>query len=95
MKAHPFSENRRTHVQQLIDLVESTGPNGITVAKLQSVFALKYGNTKRTVESYLEDADGTGLIVTDGVKWYAKGALQKKNLNEYLVEGYVLPRDNR
>ena len=95
MKTHPFSENRRVHVQQLIDLVEGTGPNGITVSKLQSVFALRYGNTKRTVESYLEDAEGTGLIITDGVKYYGKDNLQKKTLNEYLVDGYVLSRQPR
>jgi len=91
MKAHPFSENRRVHVQQLIELIESTGTSGLMVGKLQSIFALRYGNTKRTVESYLEDAEGTGLIVTDGIKWYAKDALPRKKLNDYMIESYVTP----
>ena len=97
MKAHPFSENRRIHVQQLIDLIESAGTVGIPVAKLQGIFALRYGNTKRTVESYLEDAEATGLIVTDGVKYYTRDALPRKKLNDYMVEAYVnpLPGNNR
>ena len=86
---HPFSENRKAHLQELIALIDRSGTDGLMVGQLQTIFGVKYGNTKRTVTSYLEDAEGTGQIVTDGVRWYAKEHFPRKKLSDYLLEGYV------
>jgi hypothetical protein len=89
MRPHPFSETRKAHVRELIELIERSGTQGMTVHTIQAVFGAKYGNTKKTIESYLEIADAMRLIVTDGIKWYGKDNLPRKNLNDYLLETYV------
>lgn len=91
MKVHPYSELRRQRLREMISIIESSGPDGITTGKLRSIFSLKYGTQKSTLYEYLQDVKDAEVVLTDGQKWYGKEEAPKRVLENYLQAQYITP----
>lgn len=82
---------RMQRIRELIEIVDYSKSDGITAGKLQALLDLRHGVSEEIVSSYIKTAHESGLIQTDGVRWYSPVHFPRRTMRDFILETRIQP----